>query len=151
MEYYFENKSGTEIPQGVIDKLNKVINLGLTRAGKLSDFEIGVSLVTGDEIRKMNRDYRAVDAVTDVLSFTYGTQWQKVAKDSPMILGDIVICVERAKEQAVEYGHAFEREMAFLTAHGLMHLLGYEHEDEAGEMKMMAEQDAILNELGIVR
>ncbi len=151
MEFLFENNSGIDIPQDIIDKLNKVIALGLTRAGKTDGYEIGISFVTPEEIRECNNEYRHVDKVTDVLSFTYGAQWQKVPKDVPMILGDIMICVERAKEQAGEYGHSFERELAFLTAHGLMHLLGYDHENEADEQKMMTEQEAVLSELGITR
>ncbi len=151
MEFYFENDSGIELPEALTDKLGEVIKKGLARAGKLVDFEIGLSFVTPEEIRRLNCEYRAKDEVTDVLSFTYGTDWQKMSNDQPIILGDIVICVKRAQEQAAEYGHSFEREMSFLTAHGLMHLLGYDHENEADDKKMTAEQEAVLNELGITR
>jgi probable rRNA maturation factor len=151
VELYFENQSGAELAPGTEDKLTEVIRLGLERAGKTGGYEVSVTFVTPDEIRRLNREYRAKDAVTDVLSFTYDGEWQNVPSGIPIVLGDIVICIERAKEQAEEYGHSFMRELAFLTAHGLMHLLGHDHEDGEEERAMMAEQEAVLTALGISR
>jgi probable rRNA maturation factor len=133
------------------DRLTDVLKLGLLRSGRTGEYEVSVTFVTPDEIRRLNNEYRAKDAVTDVLSFTYDGEWQNVPSGIPMVLGDIVICIERAKQQAEEYGHSLLRELAFLTAHGLMHLLGHDHENEDEEHAMIAEQEAVLTELGINR
>jgi probable rRNA maturation factor len=151
LELYFENQSGAELAPGTEDRLTEVIRLGLERAEKTGGYEVSVTFTTPDEIRRLNREYRGNDSVTDVLSFTYDEEWQNVPSGMPMVLGDIVICIERAKEQAEEYGHSLTRELAFLTAHGLMHLLGHDHEDDDEERAMMAEQEAVLSALGILR
>lgn len=110
-----------------------------------------------NEIRKLNRDYRGKDAATDVLSFPLE---EETADGEPAIiggpgerwLGDIVISVEKAQAQAQAYGHTFEREMTFLLIHGLLHLLGYDHEKgEADEQAMQAEEKRILAALGSIR
>lgn len=103
--------------------------------------EVSVSLVNNAEIRELNLEYRLIDAPTDVLSF-------------PMdgyVLGDIVISMEKAVEQAQEYGHGIERELGFLAAHGMLHLLGYDHEDEKEECEMFGAQEEILEAVGLGR
>ena len=111
--------------------------------------------ITDDEgIHEINRDYRGVDRPTDVLSFPMFED-EGLDEDEALgelILGDIVLSLERAKEQAEEYGHSFERECAFLCVHSVLHLLGYDHEiSEEEEIEMFARQEAILQELGITR
>src|SRR5690606_21198778 len=112
-----------------------------------------------EEIRVLNRDYRGKDAPTDVLSFPL---WEpeEVADirahperypERPLLVGDVVISVETAARQAEEYGHGLERELAYLCVHGMLHLLGYDHEDEAARAAMRAREEAILTELGLVR
>lgn len=116
---------------------------------KLPEFtELSVSMVTNEEIKALNATYRNKDAVTDVLSFPL-QDWNEhlrehIASSEHLLLGDIVISYERAKEQAKAYGHKFERELAFLAVHGLLHLLGYTHDTEAEEKEMFAKQEQIL-------
>ena len=126
---------------------------------KLADeTEISVLLVDNATIRELNRDYRAKDAPTDVLSFPLEEEREDEAEPaviggpSARMLGDVVISVEKAVEQATEYGHSVERELAFLAIHGLLHLLGHDHEKgEAAKQAMRAEEKRILAALGISR
>jgi probable rRNA maturation factor len=105
--------------------------------------EISVCFVSPEKIRALNNQYRELDNETDVLSFP------GFAGNSA--LGDIVICPEVAKHQAKEYGHTFEREMAFLAVHGLLHLTGYDHNTPEDETKMCAAQSEILTKTGVER
>jgi probable rRNA maturation factor len=127
--------------------------------------EVDVTLVGEDEIRTMNRETRDIDRVTDVLSFPLAEYEQPAVFDEDslmeqhcfhpetgeLMLGDIVICVPRMKQQAEEYGHGIRREFAFLVAHSMLHLFGYDHmqPDEAAQMEQM--QEEILTQLGITR
>lgn len=129
-------------------------------ADRLTDkINVGVALVDDAEIREINRNFRQVDAATDVLSFPMTdydiSQTVKVGDVDPasgeLLLGDIVISVERAKEQAQEYGHSFEREFAFLLTHGMLHLIGYDHEQEVDARVMRAMEEEILGSLGLRR
>lgn len=112
------------------------------------DSDLGVSVVITDNetIRDLNRTYRNKDSATDVLSFPLYDEEGYLDDEE---LGDIVISLERAYAQAEEYGHGIIREVAFLTAHSMLHLLGYDHEN--GETEMYEKQEEILNLLGIVR
>lgn len=122
------------------------------------EYEVSISFVDNEEIRSLNKEYRDIDAATDVLSFPMmefedgeGEEEDAEYIEEELALGDIVISMERAKEQAEDYGHSFQRELAFLLVHGMLHLLGYDHEDEADEKLMLKKQDEILNDLGIER
>lgn len=118
------------------------------------DAEISVMLTDNATIHELNRDYRNVDRETDVLSFALGEdgEYDVNNETSAVILGDIVISVEKAVSQAQEYGHSLEREVAFLTVHSMLHLLGYDHETgEQDEKEMFEKQEAILAELDITR
>ena len=111
-------------------------------------------LVTSDEtVRRLNKEYRGLDEPTDVLSF--GPQGvEDPFPDVPgegFCLGQVVVSYPQAVEQAREYGHSVKREVAFLVVHGILHLLGYGHENPAGESRMFAEQEAVLESLGITR
>ena len=123
-----------------------------------------ISFCTPEEIRELNNEQRGKDAVTDVLSFpsTDITAGEIVKKknypfdidpeNGGIFLGSIIICVERAKEQAEEYGHSLAREISFLTVHSCLHLLGYDHETgEEDEKEMFGKQEEILNMLGQLR
>ncbi|MBQ9264245.1 MAG: cytidine deaminase [Clostridia bacterium] len=121
--------------------------------------------VTGnEEIREMNRTYRSTDRATDVLSFpstnakpnhTLGHTPQKLLRERDetgwCFLGDIIISLERAKEQADEYGHSLQRELGYLTAHALFHLMGYDHMNEQDKERMRAMEEKALNQAGIGR
>lgn len=108
-----------------------------------------VIIVDNDKIHEINKAYRNVDRVTDVISFAL--------EDEPFVnldirvLGDIYISYDKAKEQSKEYGHSLERELSFLTIHGLLHLLGYDHMEKEEEKIMFEKQELILNEFGISR
>ena len=124
------------------------------------DAEVSITITDNDEIRRINSEMRNIDRVTDVLSFPmlyFDENGDIIDSDFDMdgeniMLGDIVISAERAKSQSEEYGHSFRREMAFLTVHSMLHLLGYDHVDNPeGERIMFAKQEDILNLLGITR
>lgn len=109
-----------------------------------------IIFVDETEIRKLNKEYRGIDKVTDVISFALEDNADLI-NNNLRILGDIYICIPRAKEQAKNYGHSIKRELSFLTIHGLLHLLGYDHMEKEDEEKMFALQELILNEEGITR
>lgn len=113
--------------------------------GFIRDCDISVTVTDNIHIHELNREYRGVDRPTDVLSFPmYSFTDDDMPEEgpAPVVLGDIVISVERAKEQAVEYGHSFQREISFLTVHSVLHLLGYDHEvSEKAENEMFSLQD----------
>lgn len=117
------------------------------------DAEISVTLVDNAQIREMNAEFREIDRETDVLSFPLGDdEGFEVNPDTDAILlGDIVISLEKAQSQAVEYGHSFRREVAFLLTHSLFHLLGYDHMTPDEEREMFDKQEKVLHKLGITR
>lgn len=124
------------------------------------DAQISLTLTDNENIRQINNEHRGIDRPTDVLSFPMlefdengDIIENEFEYDEDMImLGDIVISMERAREQSIEFGHSFTRELAFLTAHSMLHLLGYDHvDDEEGERIMCQKQEAVLGELGIKR
>lgn len=119
----------------------------------VDDAEVSVMLVDNARIRELNAEYREIDRETDVLSFPLGDdEGFEVDPDTDAILlGDIVISLEKAQSQAEEYGHGLRREVAFLITHSLFHLLGYDHMTEEEEKEMFAKQEKVLEKLGITR
>jgi probable rRNA maturation factor len=112
--------------------------------------EFNIIFVSNEEIQQINRDYRGIDKVTDVISFALMDN-DLSNFNAENELGDIFICVDRAKEQALEYGHSLEREIGFLSVHGYLHLCGYDHMNPEDEKVMFAKQDEILNKAGLKR
>ena len=110
-----------------------------------------VIFVTSEEIRQINQAYRGIDKVTDVISFALMENQDEIFQEASEELGDVFICIERAIEQAADYGHSVEREMGFLAVHGYLHLIGYDHMTEADEKIMFAKQDEILNKAKLKR
>ena len=112
--------------------------------------EFNIIFVDNDRIRQINRDYRHIDKITDVISFALNDndECNYFAEDE---LGDIFICIDRAIEQASDYGHSVEREVGFLAVHGYLHLCGYDHMTEADEKVMFTRQDEILKQAGLER
>lgn len=119
-------------------------------------------LTGGEEIKRLNREMRGVDAVTDVLSFPAldNIRGKKLKKKSfpadtdengNLFLGSIAICIRRAEEQAEEYGHSFERELYYLLTHGICHLLGYDHIEECDRREMREKEERVLKKLGLTR
>ena len=116
--------------------------------------EVSVSFVDNDEIRDLNKKFRGIDKATDVLSFPlfdYEGESEEPPVDEMLgMLGDIVLSLEQAAAQAAEYGHSFEREVAFLTVHSMLHLLGYDHETgEEDEADMRRRQSAVMDLMGL--
>ena len=109
---------------------------------------LSVSIVDNEFIHKMNKEYRGIDRPTDVISFAFlDTESDKSAvlnSSGPVVLGDIYISIDKAKEQAQEYGHPLDRELRFLFVHGLLHLLGYDHMKKEDEEIMFPLQEKIL-------
>lgn len=119
---------------------------------KLNDnFELSCIFVDENKIQEINKTYRGIDKVTDVISFALEDNIDIHIEGIARELGDIFICVVRAKEQAIDYGHSFYREMCFLFTHGLLHLLGYDHMNVEDEKEMFDLQDQILGGLNIER
>ncbi|SIS66673.1 rRNA maturation RNase YbeY [Alicyclobacillus vulcanalis] len=114
--------------------------------------EVSVLFVDDETIHELNRTYRQVDRPTDVLSFAMNEGEDLVDPDEiDPILGDIVVSIDRAREQAEAYGHSLARELAFLLVHGFLHLNGYDHDEPSREREMFALQEDILNEIGLPR
>ncbi len=143
------------------DLIKKAINTTLICENITEQVEVSVSIVDEVKIQTLNRDFRNIDKITDVLSFPlieFDLEDDKngVIRRNRLIdevggvpLGDIVICLDVAKRQAYEYGHSLEREVAFLTVHSMLHLLGYDHIEEDDEMVMRGRQREIMGEMDI--
>ena len=137
-----------ECPNETEAIIRRAASGALSAQGAKGDISV---LVTDDNgIRAMNRDYRSVDRPTDVLSFP-SNEGDALSAVPDGFLGDIAISIDRAKAQAEEYGHSFERELSFLTVHGCLHILGYDHMNDEERQEMFALQDNILNDMGITR
>lgn len=124
----------------------------LTKAVKYLDVKcspiVSVSLVDEGLIQNINRDYRHIDKITDVISFAFLDNEDRASilkKEGEVVLGDIYICLDVAKKQAAEYGHPLDRELRFLFVHGLLHLLGYDHMKKEDEEIMFPLQEKILS------
>ena len=113
--------------------------------------EISVTFVSGEEIRELNRDYRGVDRVTDVLSFPQFGPDEDFPEEGPIELGDVVICRDKIVEQAAEFGHSEAREAVYLFTHSVLHLMGYDHETEEEKQEMRAAEEKVMAELGLSR
>ena len=114
--------------------------------------EVSITLTNDAYIREINRQYRQIDRPTDVISFALQESKEPtIADGSHVTLGDILISVERAEAQAEDYGHSLRRELAFLTVHGMLHLLGFDHIEDAKRQEMEAAQAEIMEKLGVTR
>ncbi len=153
------------------DQIEALLQLAVEAAIVSEDIatpvEIGLQIVSEEEIRTLNHDYREIDRVTDVLSFPMleytpdekpcdrveraKAEGEVDPETEEVPLGDIIICQKRAMEQAEEYGHSFEREMAFLSVHSVLHLLGYDHMVPEEEKVMFSKQEAVLKGIGLTR
>lgn len=150
MNVLLENNTKENID---INLIEIVIKTTLEYENIKNDCEISVTIVDNEMIHQLNKKFRNIDRPTDVLSFPLiDFQNEKLPPpDKKVFLGDIVISVERAREQAIEYGHSLQREIGFLTAHSMLHLLGYDHMIKEEETIMFKKQEEILNILGLER
>ena len=139
----------------VEQKLETEIICAAKLVGKLygaENSELSITLTDDEHIHALNKKFRGIDRPTDVLSFAFRESDEPEILDSEVeILGDIIISLERAQMQAEEFGHTYLREVIFLTVHGLLHLLGYDHIEENDRIEMEREQDFIMSQLGIGR
>ena len=144
--------------------IKRLLTGALKRLGQpFHDIEMSLSIVSPQQIQELNNRFRSVDSVTDVLSFPTIDNSDRGVLDvnafacdinpttGKLNIGDVIICLDKAKEQAAEYGHSLKRELCFLSLHGLLHLLGYDHIEPQDEQQMNALQEEILGDFGITR
>lgn len=164
---YTENRQKKlEITEEFIDKIERVCDFALREEGVTGEYQISLLFVDNEEIRKINNEARKIDKVTDVLSFPMleyeegkvfkdiylGYDFDEIYKDGDeLVLGDMVLSLEKALEQSKDYGHSYEREVNYLVLHSILHLLGYDHMVEEDKIKMRQREEEILNKLEIRR
>ena len=149
-----DRQKKVRIPTGTRMLVRRCCNAVLRSEKFEGSAEISVSLVDNEEIHSINKQHRNIDKATDVLSFPLGENGEyDINNDTgAKMLGDIIISVETALEQSKEYGHSFQREMAFLTVHSMLHLLGYDHVNGGLEaLRMREKEETVLTQLGLKR
>ena len=155
LKIYFENEQEKIV---LTYKLKMLIRETIEASLDLENYgnpcEVSVTFTDNAGIHELNKKFRQIDRPTDVLSFPlfdFGGEYEEPPVDEMMnMLGDIVISLEKAEEQAKEFGHSFEREVAFLTAHSMLHLLGYDHEiSEEDDLEMREKQNSIMDMIGL--
>lgn len=144
-EIFNETNEEVEEIQDIKEVLEKAIEIE-----EVEDVFFNVILVDNPYIHELNKKYRDIDRVTDVISFAL-EDYRDMPNGDIRILGDIYISLDKAHSQAIEYGHSFKREICFLSVHGFLHLLGYDHMIKAEEKVMFGRQELILNEAGITK
>lgn len=144
---------------------NDLISLLKETVVKTLEFEkvdqscyVSITIVDSEEIKDLNREYRSIDKVTDVLSFPVVNLLDDSFTDDVgdyyegmLILGDVILCADRAREQALDFGHTIEREFGYLTCHSILHLIGYDHEEDDDREIMRQKEEAIMNCLSLKR
>lgn len=148
-----DNQDRIKVDDDIMSLIEKAVDTCVSVEDLPYDCEVSVTLVDDEKIRVLNREYRKVDAPTDVLSFAMleGEDVVDANEDGEVILGDIVISLERARGQAEEYGHSIERETAYLAIHGALHLLEYDHMNEKDKGIMRKREEEVLEILGLKR
>ena len=142
------NQTEEEIEE--LKKVEEVLEYALKKE-KLDNTSFNVIIVNNDFIHDLNKNYRGIDRVTDVITFALEDDDSLVVGSEERILGDIYISLDKARSQAEEYGHSFLREICFLAVHGFYHLLGYDHMNEEEEKIMFSKQEEVLNDCKITR
>lgn len=152
IDFYDETE---ELDEEMVNKIQQLIEYAARYENIEEDFEISLTIVHNDKIQEINREYRGKDQPTDVISFALEELGEGeipiTGENLPRVLGDIIISLDKAREQAEEYGHSLMRELGFLTVHGFLHLLGYDHETKEEEEIMFQKQEEILNQFGLPR
>lgn len=154
---YFDTQIELENESFWEDLIRQVVDIALDQENIKEEVEISVLLVDAPRIKELNSQFRNLDKETDVLSFPQEEGdylWPQAPTGEPRLLGDIVIAMDVAAKQAQEYGHSLTREVAFLTSHGLLHLLGYEHgddEEDTGLELMLKKQEEVLKAMSLPR
>ncbi len=152
MRYIFDDRQDKiDIKDELYEKIEDIVEEVLDYEGYSDDYDISISFVDNKEIHELNKQFRGVDRATDVLSFPMLSDEFEDVEYEEMSLGDIVVSLERALEQSIEYGHSFEREVCFLVCHSMFHLLGYDHDTEEHTREMREKEEAVLTKLNITR
>ena len=152
MEIIFDDRQTyKKIDEDILDKVERVMLAVLDYEDYDDNYEVSLSFVDNEEIRNPNRDFRNIDRVTDVLSFPMLSDDEFDIEYEEESLGDIVISIQRADEQAEEFDHSLEREICFLVCHSMFHLLGYDHMEEEEAKDMHRREEEVLNGLDITR
>lgn len=150
-----ENKQKVfRVPSGIRMLIRRCCHAVLVTEQFEGAAEVDVMLVDNDTIQQINREHRDIDAPTDVLSFPLGEDgvYDKNPATGAFMLGDIVISLERAREQAADFGHTFQREVGYLTVHSMLHLLGYDHVNGGLEaLQMREKEETVMNMVGLAR
>ena len=149
-----DQQKSFKLPSGIRLLVRRACSAVLTTEGFEDFAEVNVTFVDDEEIKRLNTAFRNIEKSTDVLSFPLGENgvYDVNPENGAKMLGDIVISVDHAVQQAELYGHSLQREIAFLTVHSMLHLLGYDHVDsKLEEMKMREKQELVLTKLGLVR
>lgn len=145
----------SEVQAEELDLIKQLLNKAVEYENLSGEIEVSITFVDNEKIRKINKQYRNMDKPTDVISFALEEQVEGeveiVGVTLPRILGDIVISIPKAKQQAKVYNHSYRRELGFLALHGFLHLLGYDHGTEKEEQMMFQRQKEILEKHGLTR
>lgn len=148
MEILFDDRQDdVYLDEEGVELVKKAVGETLNYLNMNEDVIVSISLVNEEEIQTLNRDFRGVDKVTDVLSFPLEDEFQI----HPTMLGDVVINTKRVLEQAEEFGHSNEREIAYLTVHSTLHLLGYDHMEDDEKKEMREIEEAVMERMGTLR
>ena len=166
MLYTDNRQNSIEVKDDLINIINEVCDVALKDEEVTIPYQISLLFVDNNEIREINNETRGIDKVTDVLSFPMldypeNMVYKNVYKNKKfneiyldgeeLVLGDMVLSLERAKEQSIEYNHSFEREVCYLVVHSILHLLGYDHMNDEDKAKMRTREEEILGKLNIKR
>lgn len=140
----------------VDNKYNELINKVIEKCFEVENLQntklyVSIILTTPENIKKINNEFRNIDKETDVLSFPMFEKDEIRTVIEAEVIGDIIISIERVKEQAEEYGHSFDRELSYMLVHGFYHLMGEDHIEEADKIIMRQKEENVLNQLNIVR
>ncbi len=148
-----DRQKAVKVPTGIRLLIRRCCTAVLKKEGFEGSAEVSVSFLSNDQIRQLNAEHRGKDTATDVLSFPLGENgvYDVNPETGARMLGDIVISLEKATEQAELYGHNLRREIGFLTVHSMLHLLGYDHEGGLEAVHMREKEEAVLTSLGLVR
>lgn len=140
------NETANLLTRSQEDLITKIVKIALEKENKNPNVIVDITIVDDREIRNLNCTHRGIDKVTDVLSFPMINYelGETVPKTGQYVLGDIVFSYNMAVSQAKEYGHSLNREIGFFIAHSMLHLLGYDHNNENNEQQMLQKQEAIL-------
>lgn len=152
MDIYINNEQDKVDAVGLDNIVKQVLEIGLKLIGAEHDIEVSLTFTDNEFMRKLNSQYRNINETTDVLSFPLeeGFEFGQIA-GCPRVLGDIVISLQRAEEQSIEYRHSLAREVCYLAAHGLLHLLGYDHQTKQDKQQMRLIEEQIMSRLNLVR